>query len=291
MRYNRGMEPPTATSAGGPGGRLAGQTAIVTGAGRGLGRAIAVELASEAAAVVVVARSGAEVDETVALVQSSGGRAVGVVMDVTDGAAFTHAVAKVSEVMGPVNLLVNNAAVVAPLGPAWQVSLDEWWRQMETNVLGPMNGAHAVLPAMTAARSGRIVNIVSGVGLNAIENMSAYATSKAALIRLTEALAIDAAGYGVTVFALDPGFMTTAMTQYLAHSESGQRWTPQTASLFDSPAHVPVDRAASLVATLATGIADKLTGRFLTVWDDVDDLTRRADDIVAEDLHAMRLRH
>lgn len=285
------MKPGAPAAAGGRGDRLAGQTAIVTGAGRGLGRAIAARLASEAAAVVAIARSAAQVDETVALIQSSGGRATGVAMDVTDGSAFGRTVTEIGERLGPVNLLVNNAAVIAPLGPAWQVSMDEWWRLMETNVRGPMNGAHAVLPAMTAARSGRIVNIVSGVGLQSIENLSAYATSKAALIRLTEALAIDAADYRVTVFAVDPGYMTTAMTHYLVHSEAGQRWTPQAASIFDTPAHVPVDRAANLVTTLATGVADKLTGRFLTVWDDVDDLARRAEDIVAEDLHAMRLRH
>ena len=198
--------------------------------------------------------------------------------------------AEIGETSGSIELLVNNATVIARLGPAWQVPINEWWRLMEINVRGPMNGAHAVLPAMTAARSGRIVNIVSGVGLRSRENMSAYATSKAALIRLTEALAIDAADYGVPVFAVDPGFMTTAMTHYLVHSEPGQRWTPQAASIFDTPAHVPVDRAANLVAKLATGVADVLTGRFLTVWDDVDDLVRRADEIMAQDLYAMRLR-
>jgi NAD(P)-dependent dehydrogenase (short-subunit alcohol dehydrogenase family) len=199
-------------------------------------------------------------------------------------------VAETSETFGSVDLLVNNAGVISPWGPAWQVSMDEWWRLMETNVRGPMNGAHAVLPAMTAARSGRIVNIVSGVGVQSVENVSAYATCKAALIRLTEALAIDAADYGVAVFAVDPGYMTTAMSHYLSYSAAGQRWTPQAASIFGTPAHVPVERAAGLVATLANGVADKLTGRFLTVWDDIDDLARRADHIVAEDLYAMRLR-
>ena len=284
-----GMEPGE-LEAGGPGDRLAGQTAIVTGASRGLGRAIAVRLASEAAAVVAIARSASELDDTVALIRRSGGRATGVVLDVTDGPAFGRAVDEIGERLGPVRLLVNNAAVIAPLGPAWQVSADEWWRLIETNVRGPFNGAHAVLPAMTADRSGRIVNIASGVGLQSRANLSAYATSKAALIRLTEALAIEAADYGVSVFAVDPGYMTTAMSHYLAYSEAGQRWTPQAASIFDTPAHVPVDLAANLVATLATGVADKLTGRFLTVWDDVEDLARRADHIVAEDLHAMRLR-
>jgi NAD(P)-dependent dehydrogenase (short-subunit alcohol dehydrogenase family) len=224
----------TPAAAAGPGDRLAGQTAIVTGAGRGLGRAIAVTLASEAAVVVAIARSAGEVDETVALIRGSGGRASGVVMDVTDRSAFGRTVTEVGESWGAVDLLVNNAAVIAPLGPAWQVPMDEWWRLVEINVLGPMNGAHAVLPAMTAARRGRIVNIVSGVGLQSVENMSAYATSKAALIRLTEALALDAADHGIAVFALDPGYMTTSMSHYLAYSEAGQRWTPRAASLFDT---------------------------------------------------------
>ena len=287
----KGVEHRTLAGTGDKSGdRLAGQTALVTGAGRGLGRAIAMNLAAEAAAVVVIARSTAEVNETVALIQRSGGQALGVAMDVTDLTIFERTVAETGETFGSVNLLVNNAGVISPLGPAWQVSMGEWWRLMETNVRGPMNGAHAVLPAMTAARSGRIVNIVSGVGVQSVENVSAYATSKAALIRLTEALAIDSADYGVAVFAVDPGYMTTAMSHYLSYSAAGQQWTPQAASIFGTPAHVPVERAAGLVATLATGVADKLTGRFLTVWDDIDDLARRADDIVAEDLYAMRLR-
>ena len=284
------MSERTRAVANGHSDRLTGQTAMVTGAGRGLGRAIAVNLAREGAAVAAIARTAAEVDETVALIAGSGGRATGIAMDVTDGRAVSRAVAEVRTSLGPVTLLVNNAGVITPLGPAWEVSADEWWGLMETNVRGPMNGAHAVLPAMTAARSGRIVNIVSGVGLRSVENMSAYATSKAALIRLTEALAMDAAASGVAVFAVDPGYLTTAMTEYLAYSDAGRRWTPLAASLFGTPDHVPVDWAAGLVATLATGVADRLTGRFLTVWDDLDELVGRADEIVAQDLYAMRLR-
>jgi NAD(P)-dependent dehydrogenase (short-subunit alcohol dehydrogenase family) len=284
------MDEPAPAVANGGSDRLTGQTAMVTGAGRGLGRAIAVNLAREGAAVAVIARTAAEVDETVGLIVGSGGRATGVAVDVTDGRAVGRAVAEVRASLGPVTLLVNNAGVITPLGPAWEVSADEWWRLLETNVRGPLNGAHAVLPAMTAARSGRIVNIVSGVGLRSVENLSAYATSKAALIRLTEALAIDAAASGVAVFAVDPGYLSTAMTEYLAYSDAGRQWTPQAASLFGTPDHVPVERAAGLVATLATGVADRLTGRFLTVWDDVDELVGRADEIVAQDLYAMRLR-
>jgi NAD(P)-dependent dehydrogenase (short-subunit alcohol dehydrogenase family) len=270
--------------------RLSGQVAIVTGAGRGLGRDIATRLAAEGAYVAVAARSADQIDETVGLIHGSGGQATGFSVDVSDSDAVQQMVARVEEDAGPVDLLVNNAAVIAPLGPVWEVAPEEWWRLMEINLLGSFLCARSVLAGMTARGQGRIVNVVSGTGIESPPYMSGYVASKAAMIRLSEELAMQTEQHGVTVFAIDPGFMSTAMTDYLAHSDQGRRWTPSAPSIFDTDWHVPTSRAADLVATLATGRADPLTGRFLTVWDDIDELLNRTEQIKSEDLLRVRLR-
>jgi NAD(P)-dependent dehydrogenase (short-subunit alcohol dehydrogenase family) len=269
---------------------LAGQVAVVTGAGRGLGRDLALRLAAEGAHVAVAARSAGEVAETAELVRASGGRAGAFTLDVSDAEAVHQLVAEVERTAGPVDLLVNNAAVIAPLGPVWEVDPADWWRLMEVNVLGTFLCARAVLPGMIRRGQGRVVNVGSGAGIESPPHLSAYVTSKAAVIRLSEELALETEPYGLAAFAIDPGWMSTAMTDYLASSEQGLRWTPSAPSIFGTAAHVPTSRAADLVVTLASGRADALTGRFLTVWDDLDDLLRRTEQIRREDLHRVRLR-
>lgn len=199
-------------------------------------------------------------------------------------------VGQVEQAAGPVDLLINNAAVITPLGPVWEVSVTDWWRTMEINLLGTFLCSRAVIPGMIRREQGRIVNVASGTGIASPPHMSAYVTSKAALIRLTEELAMETEQHGIPVFAIDPGFMSTAMTDYLANSEQGRRWAPLAPSIFNTDAHVPTSRAADLVVTLATGRADVFSGRFLTVWDGVDDLLERTEQIERGDLHRIRLR-
>ncbi|CAA9310825.1 MAG: hypothetical protein AVDCRST_MAG61-1705 [uncultured Friedmanniella sp.] len=270
--------------------KLAGQVAVVTGAGRGLGRAMALRLAAEGAHVAVAARSGDQVAETARLVSEGGGRATAFSVDVSDAGAVEQMIAQVERDAGPVDLLVNNAAVITPLGPVWEVAPEEWWRLMEINVFGTFLCARAVLAQMTTRGHGRIVNVASGAGIESPPYMSGYVASKAAVIRLSEELAAQTEPHGIAVFAIDPGWMSTSMTDYLANSEQGLRWAPLARSLFGSEAHVPVSRAADLVVTLATGLADSLSGRFLTVWDDVDELLGRRDQVLREDLLRVRLR-
>ncbi|HET9402230.1 MAG TPA: SDR family NAD(P)-dependent oxidoreductase, partial [Candidatus Acidoferrales bacterium] len=184
---------------------LENRVAFVTGGGRGIGRAIAQELARQGARVAVFARSGNELAETVSLIEAAGGRAAQFAVDVADFAKVQDAFARAARALGAADILVNNAGVIGPLGPFAENALDEWWRTFEINVHGPANCAHAVLPAMIARRSGRIINVASGGGTQPMANFSSYVISKTAMIRLSEVLAIELAPHGIQSFSISPG--------------------------------------------------------------------------------------
>ena len=255
-----------------------------------MGREVARRLAAEGARVGVVARSPDQVQETVKLIEGTGGQALGFATDITDSNSVRRKIAAVQSEFGLVDLLINNAAVITPIGPAWEADVEEWWRLFEINVYCAFVCTHAVLPGMISRGSGRIVNVASGAGIESPPLGSAYVSSKAALIRLTEALAIETQDRGVAVFAIDPGWLSTAMAHHLAYSEQGKRWTPWAASLFGTEEEVPLERGAELVVTLASGRADGFPGRFISVRDDLETLIRRVDDIRGKDLYRVRLR-
>src|SRR5208337_3145475 len=137
---------------------LRGQVAIVTGAGRGLGRATALALARAGPRVGVVARSEEQLAETVRGVREAGGEALSVVADVSDAASVERMGQEVERRLGPVDLLVNNAGTLGPLGPMWQADPGEWWHSIEVNLLGPYLCSRALLPGMIERGHGRIIN-------------------------------------------------------------------------------------------------------------------------------------
>jgi NAD(P)-dependent dehydrogenase (short-subunit alcohol dehydrogenase family) len=268
---------------------LTGQGAIVTGAGRGIGRAIALGLANAGASVAVVARSEDQLIETVREVTRVGSKAISVTADVSDPGDVQKMVVEVEETLGSVDLLVNNAGLAGPIGPTWEIAPDAWWGCLEVNLRGPMFCARAVLPGMIARGGGRIVNVASGAGTFAIPYLGAYVTSKTALIRLTEILALETATHGIKVFAIEPGTVRTSMAEHVLKSEEGRRWMPWFGDIFQRGEDVPSDQAADLVVLLASGRADALSGRFFTIKDDVVGLAERACGRGLGDLQTLRL--
>jgi NAD(P)-dependent dehydrogenase (short-subunit alcohol dehydrogenase family) len=268
---------------------LKGQVAIVTGGGRGIGKAITEGLAAAGVSVAITGRSVSHLEETVAAVENMRVKALAFPADVTDAEAMKRLVTETESSLGPVDILVNNAAIEGPLGPMWQVSNGAWRYCLEVNVMGGFNCAQAVLPGMTSRGTGRIINVASGGGLFAVPYDTGYSTTKAGLIRLTEGIAIEAEEYGVYAFVIHPGVVHTGMSDTVMNSPDGQKWLPGYPEALAGGA-TPVEWASELVKFLASGAADGLTGCFISVNDDYRDMARRADEIKQGDMHTLRLK-
>lgn len=257
---------------------LTGQIGIVTGSGRGIGRAIALELAREGMAVMLAARTRSQLEETAAQIRASGGRAAIFSGDLSDRAAASALAAETERTLGAPHLLVNNAGTTLAEDAFWDVPSQDWWRVLEVNVRGPMVCSHAVLGGMIARRRGRIVNVASGTGARPYQ-FTAYGVSKAAVYRLTDALARQARPFGVVVIAIGPGIVQTELSRTL---ERSGHWRPP--AEFARP-----EMAAGLVARIARGELDSLVGRFLHAGWTLDALLERSVEIQREELYQLRL--
>ena len=255
---------------------LGRDVAIVTGAGCGIGRAIALSLAAEGAAVGVFARTTVEIAETAAMISSAGGHALALPVDVTVPAAVGAAVSETASKLGPVTLLVNDAGTPGLAGLDWQVDPDEWFECVEVIVRGAFLLCRAVVPGMIARGSGRIINIASITGIRARPPITATSVAKTALIRLSEGLALQLSEHGIHVFAIHPGVVRTRLLESYGFQIPEERF-------------VGPERAGSLCARRASGRYNALSGRFLGVDDDLEELLGRADDIAARELYMLRL--
>ena len=268
---------------------LTGQVALVTGGGRGLGRAFAVELAKAGASVGITARTQSQLDETVKLVEASGGQAIAISADVTDKVAIEKVVASLEERFGPVDILVNNAGLVTPLGNDWELDADEWWQTFNINVNGPYICTRAVIPGMMARRKGRIINITS-IGAHTVHRYAtAYCASKAAISHFTNCLAPALKEHGIGVFALAPAGPTT-MHELLANEPNRSPEMRELSRRLLEEGQPMMDSSVRLLMYLVSGNGDSLSGRHIS-WDDSEDeLTSRVDEIERDDLYVLRLR-
>jgi 3-oxoacyl-[acyl-carrier protein] reductase len=256
-----------------------GQVAVVTGAGRGIGRVVAERLAASGFRVAAVGRSAEPLAEL-----SAASGAFAVELDVSDAPAVARAWARIESEVGVPTLLVNNAGLGGVSKQSWEQEPADWWRVFEVNVLGAYLVSRAALPSMLAGGAGRIVNVSSNAAFFPAAGdtgiSSAYMASKAALIRFTEALAGEVAGSGVTVLAISPGTVKTDMAAAIFAEE----WD-------DPDFWSPPELTADLVEFVATGALDALSGRYVhAANDDWRALASRPAEVLQNDWNALRVR-
>jgi NAD(P)-dependent dehydrogenase (short-subunit alcohol dehydrogenase family) len=238
-----------------------GKIALVTGASGGLGRHFAQVLAAAGAGVCVAARRMDKVTETVAGIESSGGRAFGVEMDVTDSESVDAAFGVIEEQAGPVTVVVNNAGIASG-ALALDLEESDWDQVMDTNLKGAWTVAQAAAKRMAELETGGvIVNIASVLGFGVSKGVLPYAVSKAGLIQMTKALALEWARHGIRVNALAPGYVETDLTREYLATEDGQKLLKR----------IPQRRPAEMaeldgpLLLLASDASSYMTGSVITV--------------------------
>lgn len=219
---------------------LEGKSALITGAGRGIGKGIALAFARQGCDVAALARSENEIAGTAREIRELGREALALPCDVADAESVRRAVDAALKAFGKIDILVNNAGY-ACFKPFVEMSLDEWQRTLDVNVTGPVNCIKAVLPSMMERKSGRIINLSSVAGLKPLIDQSAYCASKYALNGLTKVLAMELRPHGIAVHAICPGGVDTQLSRdAMPHRDKTNWLTP------DDIAH-----AALYLATLS----------------------------------------
>ncbi len=254
---------------------MQGEIALVTGAGRGFGRAIAERLAGEGAAVALVARNAAQLAEVVAAIEAQGGRAIAVAADVTRSADVERAVSETEARLGPLTVFINNAGVPGPFGPINELDMDAWWAAQQVHIRAPMLFLRRILPGMVARNRGRSIVVSAIASRKVAPHMSAYCTGKVAQNRIVAQAAAELAETAVKIFAIDPGFVFTDLARDTMTSPEAQKWLP---GMVDRLQQVSdgkdvadgLARCAQRCLDLVSGRYDALSGCYMEIPDDLD---------------------
>jgi len=271
--------------------KLSGLHAIITGSSQGLGKAIAAQFLREGAAVVICARDAAALEETRAELSAGGGRVLARACDVSDEQQVGELMAFALRELGAIHVLVSNAGVYGPMGPTEEVAVGEWMRAVEINLYGTLLPCRAVIPHFKKAGRGKIIIISGGGATNPLPNISAYAASKAAVVRLMETLAEELKSHGIDVNAVAPGALKTRLVAQVleagpekvgaAFFEKNQKWAAEGAT--------PLELGAELCAWLASPGSDGITGKLISAqWDPWARLQEHREELAGSDIYCLR---
>lgn len=262
--------------------------AYVTGAAGGLGTAISRALVEAGYQLAIFDVS---VDALAERATELGAAAIAFQLDITDRQAVDTAITKAEQQVGAPDLLVNNAGTFSVCAPMWECDPDLWFRDININLFGTFLMCNRITGGMVSRKSGRIVNIVSSGGvLDGHPYGTAYAASKTGVTRMTEGLAHELEPHGVQAFAVGPPAVLTNMTKFLIEDETAQKYRPLIKSIFEKGEDHPPEVVAGLVIALASGRADKLSGRYFLPHKDYEAIIADAETVVEQDLWTLRIK-
>ncbi|MFE2045147.1 SDR family NAD(P)-dependent oxidoreductase [Streptomyces sp. NPDC059477] len=247
---------------------------LLTGATGGLGTALAQTLAARGTRLGITARTPDTLHALARRLAATGADVVPLVCDAADPADAEAATGRLIAAYGRIDALIANAGVEGPVGPTWELPLDDWWSAVRTNLLATAATAHTVLPHMVRQRSGRIVSVSSAAGHHRWPTLSAYSVSKAAGIKYIENIAYEARAHNIQAFSLHPGLLPTGLSTTALAAAPTSHWHERRSTwvrnqLADGHG-TPVHRAVDAVIALLDGDADHRSGSYLTVEDVLD---------------------
>jgi NAD(P)-dependent dehydrogenase (short-subunit alcohol dehydrogenase family) len=253
---------------------LQGEVAFITGAGRGIGRHIALDMARDGALVGLVARNEQQLWEVAREIKAVGGSALVAPADVTSRSSLEAAIQQVTEAFGTITIAINNAGVDRPFGPVEAVDPDLWWQAQEIHVRAAYIVMHKVIPAMRALGRGRIINVASSAAVLIGANCSSYCVGKATLVRLTEHVHAEIADAGLSAFAVHPGTIMTSMGLSAIADPDARKWAGPLVDHLTAVKDVDpipgLQRVAKQVTELASGQYDALAGKYIDLDIDLD---------------------
>ena len=271
--------------------KLSNKIAIITGAGRGIGRAKSIAFAKEGAKVSLVARTVSELEETAQLIEEYGSQSIVIPTDVTEPGSVTAMVQETISRYGRVDILVNNAGVSGPIGPLQDNRIDDWIKTIHVNVIGPYLCCKSVVPLMTNQGGGKIINLAGAGANNAWANLSAYCTSKAGVVRMTEVLALELENKNIQVNALGPGSIHTRMWEELRNGAEAANATEiqEIGDRVLSGGGASMEKPAELAVFLASDDSGELSGRLISaVADDYNDIASKIPEIMQSEALTLR---
>ena len=268
---------------------LKGTVSVVTGASRGIGVEIAKVQAAAGAMVAIIARDAKAIDTVASEIANQGGKAKGFSANLVNRAEVEYTFSEIVKEFGPVDTLINNAGAFSAIGPIWEVDPDDWWNDIEINLKSAFYCTRAVMPSMLTRGGGRIVNLIGGGTSRPLPFGSAYSISKTGTMRLTECLALTLEGTGIVCLAMDPGLVATDLTRYQMKSSAGAKYMPGVGERLRGGDHLPPTHAAHLALAMALGRFDRLTGRAIRAYDDLDEVEASMDDVLARNERVLRV--
>jgi 3-oxoacyl-[acyl-carrier protein] reductase len=270
---------------------LANKNILITGATRGLGLSITQTLWQQGANLILVARGLETLTQLKNQLLPIAHKHQTIQMIAADLALPLSIGDLLKNIPHPIHVLINNAAIQGPIGPAWQNDWQEWQNTLQVNLLAPIALCRAVIPHMIQQNYGKIINLSGGGATAARPNFSAYAVAKSSLVRFSETLAEEVNAYNISVNCIAPGVMNTDMLAEIVQAGSekvGEKEFTQAQTKATQDDSV-IKRAAELCAFLASPDSDGITGKLISaVWDPWQDLPRYLNDLKQTDIYTLR---